>query len=109
MAKSLEEQLESVEKELKAESDVWEQKNLPFIGQIYRMGENEFMHHVHVLSLDRLMRRVLSNVEVDLEIKRMFLEEMRSARKLAEKLRSETIRQQLVDGVGIIKPPPPQG
>ena len=97
--------LEQVIEELGAEVHLWQEANLPPVGHIWRLGENEFMTHVHVKALDRLLRRMLTNDEVELAIKTVFLDELREARKLALQTRRDSLRANIVDGVNVIKPP----
>ncbi len=102
---SIKARLDTVTEALDVEVRLWHDAKLPPIGEIWRLGENEFMTHVHVMALDRLLRRMLSEEEVELEIKTVFLEQIREARKLATEVRRESLRASVVDGVNIIKPP----
>ncbi len=102
---SIKARLDKVTDELEVEVQLWHDAKLPPVGHIWRLGENEFMTHVHVMALDRLLRRLLTNDEVELEIKTVFLEQLREARKLASEVRRESLRASVVDGINIIKPP----
>jgi len=104
---SIKVQLEQIEADLKEEADRWEAANIPFIGNIYRMNTNEFMHHVHVLALTRMLKDYLGVTEdkIQLMIKTVFLEEMKNTFPLVQDARNQAIRNAIVDGVNIIKPP----
>ncbi len=102
---SIKARLDKITEELEVEVHLWHDAKLPPVGDIWRLGENEFMTHVHVMALDRLLRRMLPEEEVELEIKTVFLEQLRDARKLATEVRRESLRASVVDGINIIKPP----
>ena len=104
---SIKAQLEQVEAELKAEADRWDEARIPFIGSIYRMNENEFMHHVHVLALTRMLNECLgiTDDQITLMIKKVFVEEMKKTFPLVQDARNQALRNAIVDGVNIIRPP----
>jgi len=102
---SIKARLDRIKDDLEVEQQLWYDAKLPPVGDIWRLGENEFMTHVHVMALDRLLRRLLPEQEVELEIKTVFLEQLRDARQLASQVRRESLRASVVDGINIIKPP----
>jgi hypothetical protein len=88
--------LEKAEEELNAEFKVWEDEGLPNLGSIYRLNDNEFMHHVHVLALEKVLKEKfgLTDDEMLLAQKQIFLQEAQTFRPMVVKEIAKAKRDQ---------------
>jgi len=102
---TIKEQLDAVTAEIEAEQERWKKANLPNHGQMWRMGDGEFQYHCHTEALVRLIRDIVGEDKMNLVYKQVILEELKTMRGAAKQVRSEAIRQSIVDGINIIKPP----
>jgi hypothetical protein len=102
---SIKNQIEQVKKELHAEQREWQKAGLPPPDDIWRLGDQEFFTHVHVLALDTILREIVGSDKMELEIKKVYLQQVKEARKLAMQIRSDAVRDNIVRGINVIKPP----
>ena len=105
---TIDERMKKVDAEIEAEGQKWRDAGLPGPKPMYRMNDDEFMHHVHVLALTKMMQHYfnVSDKEVELALKETFLEEMKPLFDMALSVRQDSIRNQLLNGINIV---PPEG
>jgi len=101
----IKEQLDAVTADIEAEQELWKQARLPAPGQMWRMGDGEFQYHCHTEALVRLLKDIVGEDKMNLVYKQVILEELKTMRGAAKEVRSQMLRQNIVDGVNIIKPP----
>ena len=75
--------------------------NIPDIRGIYRMGNNEFMHHCHLLALTDLVKQKLGITDEEWEVtmKEWVYTEGMQGLELAKVQRREALKQQLTRGI----------
>ena len=95
------ERLKQVRKELDEEQVRWTREQLPGPKAMYRMGENEFMHHCHLQAMAKLVQEKLNltDDEIELAIAEEFLEETRKMYDMAIEMKREITRQSIVEGI----------
>lgn len=98
--------LAEVQRQIDEEGKKWHKAGLPGPKPLYRMNDDEFMHHVHVIALTRLIKDKLdlSDDEINLYLHEEFLRQMQAMLPMALEARSNNVRQKIVDGVQIIAP-----
>ncbi len=102
----IQEQMADALRELEQETAVWIEQNIPPPGQVFMLGENQFMTHVHLRALDRVVREALGSDLVELAIKQEFVKVMRETRAVVKEARKQELRKSIVDGVNIVRPKP---
>lgn len=100
------EQLRQMNADLDQEYEFWKNAQLPHPSMLYQFGNQQFFFSCEHKTIIKLLREKfgISQADLDLVFKRVVLEEMQTLRKIAKEARSQAIRQQIVDGIGIARP-----
>jgi hypothetical protein len=98
-------ELDAVTAEIEAEQELWKEARLPAPGQMWRMGDGEFQYHCHTEALVRLIREIVGEDKMNLVYKQVILEELKTMRRAAADVRSQALRNAIVDGIDVIRPP----
>ena len=106
MAEEYDEQIENLNRLLEQEYAVWTEQNIPPPENIFLLGNNQFMTHVHIRAMDRILRDLVDPQLVELAIKEQYLEVMRETRQVVKEERKDELRRNIVDGINVIKPRP---
>lgn len=99
-------QLKQLNAGLDEEYGYWKNANLPHPSNLFQFGSMQFTFNCEHKTVIKLLKEKfgLTQAELDLVFKQVVLEEMQTLRRIAKDARSQMIRQQIVDGVGIVKP-----
>jgi hypothetical protein len=102
---SIKVRLANVQKELEEEFKKWMDAGIPPVGAIYRLNDNEFMHHVHTLAHTKLLKEKLglTDDEVELAMREVFLSELRLFFPIVLEKRREQLTAKIMPP-GIIRP-----
>jgi hypothetical protein len=102
---SMADELASLDMALAGELKYWRDANLPAPQQIYRMGDQEWDHHVHSEAFIELFRILgFTQEQLNYVYKKVALNEMQGLRRIAKEARKQQMSNQLTDGI-IFKPP----
>ena len=98
---TIKEQLKKVQSRLDDINARWQEKGFPTPKRGYRMNDDEFMHHVHILAMERLMKSKLgiTEDEMKLAIGEVWCDEMEKLEPLIEEARANAIRSQITQGI----------
>jgi hypothetical protein len=104
---SIKVQLQEARDAIDDEAMRWQEQNLPSPKRIWRMNDDEFMHHIHLEAVTELIKDKLdvSDDEVELYLSRAFLQGMKAMYADVLAARSDAVRDQIINGVNIVPPP----
>lgn len=107
-------ELEEVQEALNAEASRWDDAGLPFVGNVFELGPNQFMLLVHTMALSTILQKYLGidGDVLQMEIKKHWLEQMKILYEPAIQARRQSLIAQIMpqppgadNGGGIIRPP----
>lgn len=105
---TIKEQLAQVEKELEEEERLWREADIPPVNQIFNLGNQQFAAHINLIAICEVLKTLVSEDELNLATKKAALHELRKIRPAFHEAKSQAIRQHLVDGIRLMKPPEPE-
>lgn len=94
---SLKERLKRADEAIDEEGKRWQAAGLSPIGQMYRMNDDEWLHHAHVMALRQVIIHEfdISEDELDLYLKEACLKMLKESFPLAKEAVEQAYRQQL--------------
>lgn len=97
---TLKSRLEEASKALDEEGKRWQEAGLPNPATIYRMNDDELLHHCHLLAIAKILQEKFEvpQEELDLALKEVFLEELEKLRPIAVEARRQSIVHGLFNG-----------
>jgi len=95
------EQTKEIDKALDQMAAEYAEAQVPSPKAIWRMGNDELMHRVHLLALDKILRERfgVTKAEIELATKQCMLDEMEKILVEAKKAKRDMLRMQLTQGI----------
>lgn len=99
-------QLEKITQDIKEEEKLWMEAKLPPPGNVYVFGTEQFQYACKIEALTVLVRDYcgVSEEDMELEFKKIVLNELRNLRTIATQVRSQMVREELTKGI-VMQPP----